>query len=69
MVTKALMEKKKGKATGPSVLNVELILADCKHVIVAITHHLSSTLSRLMQIWKFCRNDYYGYCLIFAKCE
>ena len=38
MVIKALSKMKKGKATGPSGLNVEMILASGDDIILAITH-------------------------------
>ena len=38
MVSEALSKMKKGKATGPSGLNVEMILAGGDDIILAITH-------------------------------
>ena len=38
MVSESLSKMKKGKATGPSGLNVEMILAGGNDIILAITH-------------------------------
>ena len=38
MVSEAFTKMKKGKATGPSGLNVEMILAGGDDIILAITH-------------------------------
>ena len=38
MVSKSLSKMKKGKATGPSGLNVEMILAGGDDTILAINH-------------------------------
>ena len=46
MVSEALSKMKKGKATGPSGLNVEMILAGGDDIILSITHLINCIIAK-----------------------